>query len=193
MPPEGKDAKAEYMREWRLKNKERINAQRRERYLLNQEREKEYSRKYREDNIDRCKELCKAYKEANKEKVSAYNKEYKEANKEKLAADKREWERKNKKRIAKYRRGYKKTRRPYYTALQAKRRARMAAVSHMITPEYKAEMEEMYRFCMENTGYEVDHIVPLNGEKVCGLHVPWNMQILTKAENIAKSNKFEVE
>lgn len=38
--------------------------------------------------------------------------------------------------------------------------------------------------------HEVDHVVPLQGARVCGLHVPWNLEVVPKAVNRSKHNKF---
>lgn len=51
-------------------------------------------------------------------------------------------------------------------------------------------MNDFYSNCPE--GYQVDHIIPLQGELVSGLHVETNLQYLTKADNIAKGNTFQI-
>lgn len=50
------------------------------------------------------------------------------------------------------------------------------------------KIREIYKSCPKNQ--QVDHIIPLINDMVCGLHVESNLQYLTKPENLSKSNKF---
>jgi 5-methylcytosine-specific restriction endonuclease McrA len=77
-----------------------------------------------------------------------------------------------------------------FTAHCANRRAaKTQATPEWLTPTQRLEMLAWYALG-RMIGREVDHIVPLKGKLVCGLHVPWNLQLLTKAENSAKNNRL---
>lgn len=73
---------------------------------------------------------------------------------------------------------------------QPARSAQYRASVEQKTPSWSdlEAIKEFYRNCPE--GKQVDHIVPLNGENVSGLHVLENLQYLSKEDNLSKSNKF---
>lgn len=64
-----------------------------------------------------------------------------------------------------------------------------------LTEDHNKQIEAFYiaaRIMSQELGgkFEVDHIVPLKGETVSGLHVPWNLQVVTERENRVKNNRF---
>lgn len=76
----------------------------------------------------------------------------------------------------------------------AKRRAtKISATPHWLTEEHYTQIAYTYWLAKDleaisGESYHVDHIVPLQGKNVCGLHVPWNLQVLPATENLKKSN-----
>ena len=125
----------------------------------------------------------KEYRSRNKSKILARNKTYMENNPEfkqavyekSLARDK--------------------LYRPQRAAREAKRRCKkLNATPNWLTESHIKQINDIYWHCADLksvTGeqYHVDHIIPLQGKNVCGLHVPWNLQILPSDINIRKSNK----
>jgi 5-methylcytosine-specific restriction endonuclease McrA len=74
-----------------------------------------------------------------------------------------------------------------------RRQGRIRAVMPWVTQAHSAEMQGVYRFCSLFPAFEVDHIVPLNGKQVSGLHVPENLQALTVRANRQKGATYEVQ
>jgi 5-methylcytosine-specific restriction endonuclease McrA len=73
------------------------------------------------------------------------------------------------------------------TALAAKVRA--TAIGAMPTWANHKAVEAVYAEAAR-LGLEVDHVIPLKGKQVCGLHVEGNLVLLTKLENQKKGNRY---
>lgn len=92
---------------------------------------------------------------------------------------------------------YRKNNLDKFAAKEAKRRSRkLCATPPWLNEDHYKEIENFYWLAKDLetiTGqqYHVDHIVPLKGKRVCGLHVPWNLQVLPSDINLSKSNRFE--
>lgn len=113
----------------------------------------------------------------------------------------RKWSKNNKDTVRSYTKAYYST--PKGRAKKsAARRLREEEAVRLRTPtwltkEHHNEIEEYYLLANElawlnqdGKPFEVDHIIPLRGEDVSGLHVPWNIQLLSADENRIKSNRF---
>lgn len=166
-------------RKYKQKNKDIINKRNREIRSNNLEFFRERERKYYHENREQhCKSGLK-WREQNREKAIKASKKYYYENIEHCREVRKEYSKNNRGRL---------------NALSAKRYAQKIQA----TPEW-ADYEKIlkiYQECQkltENTEivYNVDHIVPLLSENVCGLHCEDNLQILTKVENLKKSNKHE--
>lgn len=129
--------------------------------------QKGYNKKYREDNLEFHNQRLKNWRQDNKEHIKLYKKTYETLNR---AATLAGWRTKD-----------------------IKRRGR---TPNWLSKDQIKAIQNFYWLAKDLeviTGerYQVDHIVPLNGKIVCGLHVPWNLQVLPADLNLKKSNSFE--
>ena len=142
---------------------------------MTKEEKKRYDQQYYLKNKGKRIAQTKAYYADNKEKMQAYYKETrstKEVKAKKAAYDKE----------------YGKDNRGKKNASNAKRHA--AKLQRTVGWSDELVISMIYADCPE--GHHVDHIIPLQGEKVSGLHVAWNLQYLTAEENLAKGNKYTI-
>jgi len=171
----------EYLREWRAKNPEKQAAINKKYDEKNRDKRSAYAKQYRKDNPEKVKEQVKAWVKANPEKIKGYMKKASKA-----------WHERN----PDYQSNFYKAHKERYVAARARRRAAQdSATPTWLTAIDKAMIQEMYdvseaRYIQTGIKHHVDHIVPINGKGVAGMHVPWNLQVITAHENLSKGWRF---
>jgi 5-methylcytosine-specific restriction endonuclease McrA len=151
---------------------------------------KDCDRLYAKENIDKIKSYRMSEKNKEKRRLEyklnhdsflEYKRNYKIKNKDKIRLVDINWRSLNQEKVN--------ANRMKYIATQ------LQATPPWLTKEQLKQMQEVYKKALElykldGVKRHVDHIIPLKGKTVSGLHVPWNLQILTATENMQKSNKL---
>lgn len=100
----------------------------------------------------------------------------------------REWRKENFDHREAYRKEYR-TKNPNCRKGESQLRQRTVYHQRRVFNDYRNGLIEFYRNCPK--GFQVDHIVPILNDNICGLHVPWNLQYLPSDENNRKHNKWD--
>lgn len=158
--------------------------------------EKEFSAfakcsKHKDGLQHHCKVCNKEYRERNKDKLQSYMKNYYLENEDTLKQKAREYPKDKKAEIDKRRFINNPGLRAFKSSVE--RAIKRQALPKWLTEDQKQQIKQFYWLsqdlkCVTGEEYHVDHIIPLRGENICGLHVPWNLQVLPADVNIAKSN-----
>jgi hypothetical protein len=171
----------EYLQVWRAKNPEKVAATNKKYDEKNRDKRSEYAKQYRKANPEKVQELAKAWAKANPEKIRGYMQKASKA-----------WHERNPDYLSNF---YKANKERYVAARARRRAAQDSATPAWLTAIDKAMIQEMYdvseaRYIQTGIKHHVDHIVPINGKSVAGMHVPWNLQVITAHENLSKGWRF---
>lgn len=166
------------------------------RYLLNKDKWRAGKQKWEAANREKLRIDKKAWRDANLEKARASERAYYARNKEFRLAKTKQWNEANVDRVKTVTAAWAKANPGRKNRSAAIRKAaKLQRTPSWLTQADIATIEQLYLTAAALSDfmgepYEVDHIIPLQGELVSGLHVPDNLQILPKSANRSKRNKF---
>ena len=161
-------------------------------------------RQSRKSNPERTKaQHKKDYDKARKNPVLVQQKRdkdkvYRTVNKELFRAGIAEWSRRNTEKVKLYAQRTKQNNKGRVNSDTARRRyAKLKRTPVWLTADDHWMIQQAYELAALRTkmlgfSWHVDHIIPLQGEQVSGLHVPTNLQVIPWLDNVIKANNFEV-
>lgn len=192
-----KAAKAAYDREYRAKNREKITAAKKA--WGQSDVKKAYDKRWAEENRERSREIKSAWKARNPDADKNYRERNLSVLKEKARAKHLRTAERNCERARQWVEANPERRRETWKKYYQKNRGKFIAVARQrqihtmkfATPSW-ADRETISEIYQEagRLGMHVDHVIPLRGKTVCGLHVENNLQILTPKENQSKGNRY---
>ena len=145
-------------------------------------RKKERDAKYYQKNKQRIKARTALRYFNTIDEQKAYFHDYHKKNASKKRSITAEWKKKNKHKVNE----------------QVRRRqaAEIYATPKWLAQDHIEKIQEIYWLAhdlraVSGEEYHVDHIIPLRGKNICGLHVPWNLQILPADLNLSKGANYE--
>lgn len=153
-------------------------------------------RNWARKNPKKATELKLRWAKENREKTLRQGREYHFRNREKRLASQKATRVANSEKYAAKRKEWRKNNMDYILSINALRHAKkLQRTPKWLTKEDKEKIRLIYkeaRQLTEATGkkYHVDHIIPLQGKLVSGLHVPSNLQILYWKDNLSKRHKY---
>jgi len=142
------------------------------------------------------KEYQKQYRIKNRERLIAYKKAWVEANPEKIKENSKKRYLEKNQEIKAYVAEYKKKNPHKANASKAKRKAaKNQRTPKWLNPIDFERIKNQYKLAeiltkLHNEPWHVDHIIPLQGKMVSGLHVPSNLQVIRGSDNCSKQNTF---
>ncbi len=149
--------------------------------LIHKEQKERYNKEYQKNNVLQIKKQRKLHYDKNREKLGLAVKADFLKNKPQRLKMRQAWRKRNPHKIN------------FYSA--KRHAAKLQRIPKWLTKSDWIEIKWAYQIAKDltkETGlvHEVDHIIPLQGKNISGLHCPQNLQILTKKENNTKNNKF---